>query len=201
MWPPPAVLGCGHTSDGVGFWHRSRMQTWGWGRTMSRRSATAKTDTFSIQDKSHPGSCCCQQQIPPFRWWGILSPLCQPPWAPQEAGEQAKRQNFSFTISFMIISFPQHQLLVVLVRKMWPTLILTDFCELCKCLREKWNSQEALKRAGWHGLGNGRNAHLFSVCDTTADGNRSITQQICSDIILYLKETLNQRPIFLSIVE
>lgn len=59
---------------------------------------------------------------------------------------------------------------------MWPTLIPADFCELCKCLRERWNSGEVPRRAGCWGLRNGRNAHMFSVCDTLADGNRLITQ-------------------------
>lgn len=58
---------------------------------------------------------------------------------------------------------------------MWPTSIPADFCELCKCLKERWDSQEVLRRAGCWGLRNGRNAHMFSVCDTVADGNRLIT--------------------------
>lgn len=54
-WPSPIFSGCWHRNYGIGSWQKSRMEMWRWERTMSDRSATTKTNAFSIQDKSRSG--------------------------------------------------------------------------------------------------------------------------------------------------
>ena len=187
MWPSPTFLGCGHTSDGIGSWQRSRMETWEWGRAMSDRSATVKAETFFIQDKSHPGEPQLLTAVPTLRV--VVNPESMIPTVTLATGhlrrwERKGRGKTDIWDCFLFYHFlpdyfffHQHPLPVVLTRQTWPALIPDDFCELCKCLRERWDSQEVLKRAGCWGLRNGRNAHMFSVCDTAADGNLLITQQ------------------------
>lgn len=98
-------------------------------------------------------------------------------WGKKCRDKTDKFRCFFLTISFLIIFFPLTSVTCVHTRQTWPTLIPADFCGLCKCLRERWDSQEVSKRAGCQGLRNGRNAHMFSVCDTATDGNHLIAQR------------------------
>lgn len=151
---------------------------------------------------------CCWQWVPSFWWWWFGNPWCWLlHWPQGTSGDGEARVEarlvfgiaFFFTISFPIFFSPQHQLAIVLTRQKWPTLIPADFCELCKCLRERWDSREVPRRAGCQGLRNGRNAHMFSVCDTAADGNRLITRR--DRFMLPLHQSLRCFPyLWLSVV-
>lgn len=66
MWSPPAVLGYGHTSDGIGFWHRAH-KWWNW-LLAQEQDADMGVKENHVTQISH-----CQdrhflhpRQIPPF---------------------------------------------------------------------------------------------------------------------------------------
>lgn len=182
LWPSPTFSGCGHRNDGIGSWQKSRMEMQGWERTMSDRSATTKTNAFSTQDKPYSGEQLLLTVLPTLLVvvnCESMAPFAALATMPDRGARVEARLIFGiaffFIISFLTprpksISRSAHKINVTNLNSCW-------FLWTSQVLQREVGLSISTEEKGCRGLRNGRNAHMFFVCDTAADGNRFITQQ------------------------